>query len=176
MEFLLDQTILVAKIEPFDELEEYSKSALENKIPLGDVKYTSLKEEYQMDIPPKFEQWLCKTIDNTFVLHKPEYGIYGVDHTKLKIRGMWTNRMSKGEQHYPHIHQKSFYSFAAYIKTSNDDAPFYFIKDNKGTPIQIDENSAGHIIIFPSTLIHTVYPKMTDGERISVSGNIIINV
>ena len=176
MEFLVDQTVFVAMIEPFEELSEYTYKALESKVPVGDHDVISLREEYRMEIPPKFEKWICETIDQNFNLHKEIRGVYGVDHTKLKISRMWTNRMTKGDQHYPHQHDRAFYSFSAYIKTTDNDAPFYFIKDNNGTPVFINENSQQHVLIFPSTLIHTVYPKNTDGERISVSGNIIINV
>lgn len=175
MNFLLDQTILIGKVENFDELKFFAHDALDKKIPLSDHKYTSIKEEYKMDIPPKFEKWLCEVIDKFFLLHKEDYGLYGIDHSKLKIKGMWTNRMSKGEQHFPHTHKNSFYSFVAYINAVDDDAPFYFIKDNQGTPIFINRNSIGHVIIFPSTLIHTVYPKQNEGERVSVSGNVIID-
>jgi hypothetical protein len=82
--------------------------------------------------------------------------------------------MEKGDQHYPHMHENSFYSFSCYISTTNDDAPFYFIKDNKGTKVDINKSSEGHVLIFPSQMIHTVYPKKTDGQRVSVSGNIVI--
>ena len=51
---------------------------------------------------------------------------------------------------------------------------FYFIKDNKGTKVDINKSSEGHVLIFPSQMIHTVYPKKTDGQRVSVSGNIVI--
>tara|TARA_S200002703_G_scaffold15005_2_gene12856 strand:+ start:3492 stop:4016 length:525 start_codon:yes stop_codon:yes gene_type:complete len=171
MEFLIDQTVFVARVDYFHELSDFAYTALEKKMPLQDRQYTSLKEEYVMDIPPKFSNWVCKTIDENFILHKPDSGIHGC---YPKVSGMWTNRMRKGDQHFPHQHNKSFYSFVAYVKTTDNDAPFYFIKDNQGIPVHIDANSMENILIFPSTLIHTVYPKQTDGDRISVSGNVII--
>ena len=177
MEFLLDQTVLVAKIVPdaFQELSDYAYEALERKEPLRDKTIVSLKEEYLMKIPRTFEEWLSTAIDQTFTLHKEVNGIYGVGVENLKLKGAWVNRMQKGDQHFPHMHQNSFYSFAAYIKATDNDAPFMFIKNDMGQPISIDKQSEGHILIFPSTLIHTVYPKQTDGERISVSGNVIID-
>lgn len=177
MHFLLDQVILVAQIDPeaFQELSDHAYNALERKHPLRDDPLVSLKEEYLLDVPYKFEEWITKTIDEQFLLHKERSGIYGVDHTKLKMKGLWVNRMHKGDQHFPHQHDSSFYSFPAYIKTTADDAPFLFIKNDRGEPVNIGEESMGHVLIFPSTLVHTVYPKQTDGERISVSGNIIID-
>ena len=176
MRFLIDQVILVAQIdeEAFKELSDNAYEALERKHKLRDDPLVSLKEEYLMDIPYKFEDWLAKTIDRTFLLHKEKRGVYGADHTNLKMKGLWVNRMHKGDQHFPHQHDSSFYSFSAYVKTTDNDAPFMFIHNDMGQPVNMDENSMGHVLIFPSTLIHTVYPKTTDGERISVSGNVIL--
>ena len=57
-----------------------------------------------------------------------------------------------------------------------DDAPFYFIDNNQGQAVFINADSQGHALIFPGTLIHTVYPKETEDVRISVSGNVILDV
>ena len=62
------------------------------------------------------------------------------------------------------------------IRTTNDDAPFYFIDNNQGQAVWINADSQGHALIFPGTLIHTVYPKQTEDVRISVSGNVILDV
>ena len=167
---------MVARIAP-DALEDLSYNAyeaLERKHPLRDNPLVSLKEEYLMDIPYVFEEWLSKTIHSMFTLHTQKSGIYGVTADNLKMKGLWVNRMQKGDQHFPHAHESSFYSFAAYLKCTDDDAPFMFIHHDMGQPVSINEQSEGHILIFPSTLIHTVYPKQTDGDRISVSGNVII--
>lgn len=176
MEFFIDQTIMVAKIAPdaFEDLSTNAYEALDRKHPLRDNPLVSLKEEYLMDIPYVFERWLCKTIDSMFTLHTKKSGIYGVTEDNLKMKGLWVNRMHKGDQHFPHQHDSSFYSFAAYLKCTENDASFMFIKNDMGQPINIDKRSEGHVLIFPSTLIHTVHPKQTDGERISVSGNVII--
>jgi hypothetical protein len=87
MRFLIDQVILVAQIdeEAFKELSDNAYEALERKHKLRDDPLVSLKEEYLMDIPYKFEDWLAKTIDRTFLLHKEKRGVYGADHTNLKM-------------------------------------------------------------------------------------------
>ena len=41
--------------------------------------------------------------------------------------------------------------------------------------LQINEHSCGNTLIFPSSLPHSVAMKTTDGERISVSGNIVFD-
>ena len=69
----------------------------------------------------------------------------------------------------------SLYSFSVYIDVTENDAPFVFVNESQVSPVYINENSNQHILIFPSKLLHTVYPKLTDGVRVSVSGNVVIN-
>ena len=177
MEWLVPHKLFVAQIQPFDELEEYAFKAIEKKEPVGDHKMVSIKREYSMDIPPRFERWLCNTIDTQFDLHKAQCGIYGEDNGKrLRIIKMWANEMYKGDQHQPHMHQYSLYSFSCYIRTTNDDAPFYFIDNNQWQAVFINADSQRHALIFPGTLVHTVYPKETEDVRISVSGNVVLDV
>lgn len=181
-EWLVYQKVLCEKIydeligdEPFRQLKERAYQALETKNPVGDQDAVSIKDEYMMTIPPAFEPWLLRTIHRNFIAHTSICGINGVDEDKLRITGMWVNRMKKGEQHQPHAHDNSFYSFSAYIEATDQDASFYFINDNQGSPIYINKESIQHILIFPSTLIHTVQRKRTEGDRISVSGNVVID-
>ena len=68
----------------------------------------------------------------------------------------------------------SLYSFSVYLDVTENDAPFVFVTDQVN-PVYINENSNQHILIFPSKLLHTVYPKLTDGVRVSVSGNVVMN-
>jgi len=178
MQFLNYTDILVGEIPhpEFKELEEYSYAGIEKRETLGDNPSASIREEYVLEIPPKFESWLASVCSSFGTLHTEDAGWYGVNHTMFRIEKMWVNVMTKGDAHFPHTHSRSLYSFAAYIDVNDGDAPFYFIKDNQGTPIQIDKNSKGMIMIFPSTMIHTVYPQTTDNHRISVSGNIGIHL
>ena len=176
MEWLVPNKLMVAAIAPFEELEQYAMAAIEAKVPLGDEDNVSIKREYDMKVPPLFEKWMVDTIDEMFWLHKDVGGIFGNTKDKMRIIKMWANEMLKGDQHQPHLHQYALYSFSCYIRTTNDDAPFYFIWNETGNPVHIDANSQGHALIFPSTLIHTVYPKRTDEVRISVSGNVVIDV
>tara|TARA_B100001250_G_C19673820_1_gene732723 strand:+ start:543 stop:1094 length:552 start_codon:yes stop_codon:yes gene_type:complete len=176
MNFIPNSDILVAAIpdDVFADLTKASHMGIASKKPLGDEKEASIRQEYQMPIPNIFEDWITQTIDLSFPYHTPEYGIMEMDKKNMKIVQMWVNVMEKGDQHFPHQHRHSFYSFSCYISCTNDDAPFYFIKDNRGQKVNIDKGSEGHALIFPSTLIHTVYPKTTEDKRISVSGNIVL--
>ena len=112
MEWLVPNKLMVAYVQPFEELEEYAKKAIEAKVPLGDEAPVSIKREYAMEVPPLFEKWLIDTIDEAFYLHKDVGGIYGNTKDKMRIVKMWANEMHKGDQHQPHMHQYSLYSFA----------------------------------------------------------------
>lgn len=176
MKFLPGTDILVTKMPPdvFADLQEASNIGIEQKIKLNDKEEASIRQEYGMPVPEIFEDWITQLIDHCYEFHKSKYGIVTEGAQNLHIVKMWVNIMEKGDQHYPHTHEHSFYSFSCYISSTNDDAPFYFIKDNKGQKIEINKDSEGHALVFPSTMIHTVYPKKTEGQRVSVSGNIVI--
>lgn len=178
MQFLPNTEILVCQIpdEPFEMLKEGAYKGISDKQSLEDPQYASIRQEYTMPIPVLFQVWLQGVIDNMFELHKERYGIFNTEPDMLQIAKMWVNVMEKGDQHFPHMHEHAFYSFAAYIKVDDNDAPFYFIKDNRGSRIDINKESEKHMLIFPSGLIHTVYPKESEGQRISVSGNVILDL
>ena len=55
---------------------------------------------------------------------------------------------------------------------------FFIIEDNKVILQRkiINKESEKHMLIFPSGLIHTVYPKESEGQRISVSGNVVLDL
>jgi len=176
MRFLEGTDILVAEMPKsvFADMQQASEIAIEKKITHNDPAEASIRQEYSMECPDSFKEWILLLIDHAFEFHKLRYGIATEGTQNLYITHSWVNVMEKGDQHYPHMHENSFYSFSCYISCANGDAPFYFIKDNKGTKVDIDKSSEGHVLIFPSQMIHTVYPKKTDGQRVSVSGNIII--
>ena len=162
--------------EEFAELTECAYEALEKKTPLGDKADVSIREEYEMRIPEKFSKWLINVCHNKMFKHHPEYGFYNLKEEHLTIPLMWTNRMKKGEQHQIHVHNNSLYSFSAYIACGDGDAPFFFMHDDRIEYIPINEHSSGNVLVFPSSLPHSVSLKRTDGDRVSVSGNMIYSI
>ncbi len=162
--------------EEFEELTECAYEALDEMNPLGDKGDVSIREEYQMRIPKKFSRWLIDVAYNKMFKHRPEYGFYNLKQEHLQIPVMWTNRMRKGEQHQIHVHSNSLYSFSAYIACGDNDAPFFFMHDDRIEYLYINENSRGNVLLFPSSLPHSVSLKKTDGDRISVSGNMIYSI
>ena len=176
---VLEKVGLICELIPpqeFEELTECAYEALDAQIRLGDRDDVSIREEYQMRIPKKFSKWLIATCHNKMIRHHPEYGFYNLKEEHLQIPIMWTNRMRKGEQHQIHVHGNSLYSFSAYIACGDNDAPFFFMHSDCLEYLHINEHSRGNVLIFPSSLPHSVSLKKTDGDRISVSGNIIYSI
>ena len=75
MEWLVPHKLFVAQIQPFDELEEYAFKAIEKKEPVGDHKMVSIKREYSMDIPPRFERCCVTLLTHSliYIKHSVEF-------------------------------------------------------------------------------------------------------
>lgn len=122
---------------------------------------------------------------------------------ELQLTSLWANKQKKYEFNPLHTHP-SVLSFVIWVKipysledeinyfppvsgTGSDrgdvhTSKFYFVYVDtlgriKQLPVPVDRNYEGTIMMFPSALNHIVYPFYTSDEyRISVSGNIRINV
>jgi hypothetical protein len=150
-----------------------------------------IEKEYSFDLPKDFEIFLSEFYS--------EYSKYFNVFNKLKIHEItsWLNIQQKNEYNPNHTHSANLswvvwthipYSLAdednmTNTKRSNAKAnsrfEFIFSKLN-GEIIQhkleIDKTWEGKIIMFPSYLMHTVYPFFTsDDYRISISGNILLS-
>lgn len=102
----------------------------------------------------------------------------------LIITQSWINRNSKGQSHHEHVHPNSIISGVFYFQVNEQLPPIKF-KNDKGrdfslTPINNNNfNSAtfylpinaGELIIFPSSLSHSVPKNNLEEERISLSFN-----
>jgi hypothetical protein len=122
--------------------------------------------------------------------------IYETDPAPYKIEPIWTNYMKAGEFNPNHSHPGALAVFVLWMQIPYDieeemavggyENPKYPAKNScfeftysklDGTiinkPIYVDKSYEGMIIMFPSTLMHCVYPfRTSDGERISIAGNI----
>jgi hypothetical protein len=122
---------------------------------------------------------------------------------KLRLTSLWVNKQKKYEFNPLHTHP-SVLSFVIWIKIPyrlEDEINYFPPVSGKGSdrgdvhtskfcfvfvdtlgsikqlPIPVDSSYEGTIMMFPSALNHIVYPFYTSDEyRISVSGNIRINV
>jgi hypothetical protein len=110
--------------------------------------------------------------------------------TKFKISSAWVNFQKKHEFARPHAHLGDF-SFVIWLKVPfliNDEnengsveaASFAFHYTNSLGKIQnwtipVDATYEKRVILFPSDMVHSVYPFYSSDEyRVVVAGNIII--
>lgn len=114
----------------------------------------------------------------------------------LSLDSLWVNFQKKGEYNPPHDHS-GLYSFVIWIKVPyniddelnlpnarNSNRPangmfnfFYTTAHGNITLVDIkaDRSYEGTLVLFPSTMWHSVNPFYTsDEERISVSGNLYL--
>ena len=107
-------------------------------------------------------------------------------YIRLEITGMWANYLHQGDAHPPHTHSNNFLSGVYYLEAEDAASPIQFFDPRpqanvlrpRNTPnwknstmVQFDAIK-GIGYIFPSWLQHWVPP--TNGERISISWNIIL--
>ena len=104
--------------------------------------------------------------------------------SKLVITQSWTNCNGKNESHHEHKHPNSMISGVWYPQINEQLPPITFRRlEQRDIALQHDGfnlfNSAsymlplkkGELILFPSSLSHSVPPNLSDEERISLSFN-----
>ena len=137
--------------------------------------------------------------ENTFVLDLPElvniknFIKFKLDEYALNIMGSkdnlvitqsWLNRNGPGEHHHNHAHPNSIISGVWYPQISKELPPIQFrSRTEQQVSLKIEKFNAfnsttfmlpmnvGELIVFPSTLPHSVPPNMGKEERISLSFN-----
>ena len=103
---------------------------------------------------------------------------------RLVITQCWANRNPKGSRHHEHVHPNSIVSGVMYFQINEKSPPISFSKSiqdgMKLDPIKYNHiNSesfmlpckAGELILFPSSLKHSVPTNQGEEDRISVSFN-----
>ena len=109
--------------------------------------------------------------------------IYAPKHeVNLRITQSWLNYCQPGEWHHKHAHPNSFISGVLYMKAARERDKIYFYREGyQQIKLPTDNwnlyNSeswwfavgAGDMVIFPSSLTHSVEP--VQGERVSLSFN-----
>jgi len=176
------------------ELKNEAKFILENQSQF--LKYNNelagnLEKEYSTDRSKEILEKDLITLANEYHKHSQENN----DYPNWKIKDLWINFQKKYEHNPMHNHTGEL-SFVLWItipydlneelslpncKNSNTPVNSLFefiftdflgrIVSNK---INVDKSYEGTIIMFPSTLNHTVHPFYTsDDYRISISGNLV---
>ena len=103
---------------------------------------------------------------------------------RLVITQLWGNRNPKGSKHHEHVHPNSIISGVFYLRQDPKLPPIQFSKSNqeamKLDPRKYNHYNAetfllpctsGELILFPSSLRHSVPVNMGEEERISLSFN-----
>ena len=103
---------------------------------------------------------------------------------RLVITQCWANRNPKGSKHHEHVHPNSIISGVMYFQINEKLPPISFTKDRQDG-IKLDPEKYNHInsesfmlpckpgelILFPSSLKHSVPINHGEEDRISVSFN-----
>ena len=100
---------------------------------------------------------------------------------RLVITQCWANRNPKGSQHHEHVHPNSIISGVIYFQINEKLPPISFTKDRQdGMKLNVEKynhmNSEtfmlpckpGELILFPSSLRHSVPTNHGEEDRISV--------
>ena len=103
---------------------------------------------------------------------------------RLVITQCWANRNPKGSKHHEHVHPNSIVSGVMYFQINEKLPPISFSKDRqdgmKLNPIKYNNINSetfmlpckpGELILFPSSLKHSVPINHGEEDRISVSFN-----
>ena len=87
-----------------------------------------------------------------------------------KITAFWGNVYKKGDYAQSHCHKPDDFSFAYFVKAKWYDSPLVFT--DSGKKIRPKE---GRYVIFPSYLLHNVPKNRYNHERVTLSGNYLVN-
>ena len=103
---------------------------------------------------------------------------------RLIITQCWANRNPKGSRHHEHVHPNSIISGVMYFQINEKLPPIQFSKTNqdgiKLDPVKYNHVNSesfmlpckpGELILFPSSLKHSVPINQGDEDRISISFN-----
>ena len=131
------------------------------------------KHEQLKDLTSFFKECIddyCNTIINS--------------EQRLVITQLWGNRNPKGSKHHEHVHPNSIISGVFYLRQDPKLPPIQFSKSNQDS-MKLDPRkynsynaetfllpcTSGELILFPSSLRHSVPVNQGDEERISLSFN-----
>ena len=103
---------------------------------------------------------------------------------RLIITQCWANRNPKGSRHHEHVHPNSIISGVMYFQINEKLPPIQFAKTNQDA-MKLDPEKYNHVnsesfmlpckpgelILFPSSLKHSVPINHGDEDRISISFN-----
>lgn len=111
-----------------------------------------------------------------------------IEHDGFEITGCWANVNPKGSPHAPHTHPNNFLSGVYYLRTppGGDSISFHDPRtqpniispkirqhnNHNSTRINVPVKQ-GRLLLFPAWFRHSVLPNNGEGDRISISFNIM---
>ena len=193
--------ILTAELPPeiIQLLKEEAKTQTSFKVPIKEkmrgynhLLTGNMEKEYIFDMPESFKTFLSEFYS--------EYCTYFKVFNKssnITLSNCWINLQKKNEYNPSHIHtgELSWVSWVSipYSLENEDRLPntsrsllkansrfeFMYAKLNgqiNNYLLDVDNSWEGKVMLFPSYLIHSVYPFYTSDEyRISIAGNIAVD-
>ena len=193
---------MISKFEiPNEIFKELVKIVKDKSIHFNEKLSGNMKEEYSLEKYKKyFENFILSQIakNDFFVNYLDNLIIFKPNSQKLVLESLWVNYQKKYEFNPIHTHDGIF-SFIIFIQIpfiieeeknkspgikSNFNCPgylsFLYLDSNArgGIAVEniaIDKTCEGTGLIFKSTVHHTVYPFYSEGERITISGNIFFD-
>ena len=186
--YLPNPGILSGKLsEPiFNKVKTIVLDPLSRKNPYNHKLIASIREEY---ITPQIPE-LIEYLDE---MYKEWVNLYKLSDVPYVIDSIWTNYMKKGEFNPNHIHPNALAVFVIWIHIPYDINEEMRYGNNQSQcknscfeltyntydgrimtfPIPVDKSFEGTVLMFPSRMVHCVYPFFTsDEERVSIAGNI----
>lgn len=193
---------MIHKFEIEEEIfKELLKIVEDKSIKVNQTLSGNIREEYSLSKYMKyFERFIISKIaESDFLINYfNNINIFKPNPQKLVLGSMWANYQKKHEFNPIHKHDGVF-SFIIFVKI-----PFTIADEKNKSPgiesnfdcsghlsfLYIDPNTDGQIglhnipvdktwegtgLIFKSSLNHVVYPFFSEGERITVSGNIFFD-
>jgi len=181
----LDSDIL---LPIFSEIEEIQKNNFENAIPYNQNLIGNIEKEFELT---KSKQYIAQSL-HPLALKYNEYFNFS-DPNDLYLRDVWVNFQKKYEFNPQHNHS-GVISFVIWIsipyeinnemlispgKKSAKNVAGHFsfhYSDITGNicshALPVDKEFENNIIMFPSKILHSVYPFYSSDEyRISIAGN-----
>lgn len=181
---ILPQTIFKFKCD--EELTASTLNRLTKEewiIEQSNIKFTTKNNQLHKDSDyKKFYKWIHKCLKTV----KDEIGL---SCEELKITQSWGNREEYKQWHHPHVHSNSIVSGIFYLTNSNahtwfsiksiwsnsDNGLYEVFKmttNEQNQVIHKQKTVAGELIIFPSSLFHSVDEHMMqDSPRYTISFN-----
>ena len=174
--------------------------AITNKAPANDTLVGEIEYEYKIshDLLKKYDvqNFLLGAVKDyvVYCLERTQYGDSKViPDTKIHMGAFWVNSMYEGEYNPLHMHPGCTVSATLFVKVPEyNERKSTGMKSRIGTGttdgrLELIHNCAnsltlesgtfrvhpkpGEVYIWPSTLLHTVYPFIGKGERRSVAFN-----